>query len=163
MAAHWARRGAGLLLAVLLWFPTAAGAQAGQVAGAQAEQAVLERGPQPVRGIPFFPPNVLQAWRGEYLAGKSRIVVYFTREALVLPGGWQPAPCGQDALRRVAGEEEPVFCYVEPGEAGFGLFVSFESELFPWCAWTQVFLQRLRYLLAFTPASEASFPAVFEY
>jgi hypothetical protein len=149
------RRLAGLLLGILLWFAATVGAQAGP--------SILQRGPLPVRGIPYLPPNVLPAYRGEYLAGESRIVVYFTREPLVLPGGWHPVPCGQDAPLRVAGEERLTFCYVEPGDAGYGLFVSFESESFPWCAWMEAFLQRLRYLLAFTPPTEVSFPAVLEY
>jgi hypothetical protein len=137
---------------------------AGPPAGAQSGQAILQRGPLAARGIPFLPPNVLRAYRGEYLAAETRIVVYFTRESLVLPAGWRPASCGQDTLLRVPDEEFPTFCYADPGEAGYSLFLSFESfeaEPFPWCAWTEAFLQRLRYLLAFS--SEVPFPAVIEY
>jgi hypothetical protein len=134
-------------------------------------QAILERGPLATRGLPFFPPNVLQAYLGEYLAeagacdgGDARVVVYFTREPLVLPAGWRGVTCGQEALLRVPDEERLSFCHVEPGEAGFVLFLSFPDGSFPWCPWTQAFLQRLRYLLALTQGSpEVPFPAVFEY
>jgi len=142
-----------------------AGAQAAraQQPGSTA-QAILERGPLAARGIPFFPPNVLAAYRGEYLAGTSRIEVYFTREALVLPAGWRKALCGQEALLRLDGEESFSFCHVEPGEAGYAVFLSFESESFPWCAWTEAFLRRLRYLQAFSQGpADVPFPAILEY
>ena len=153
-------------LAVLLCLAAVpAGAQAGQAPRAAPRgQSFLERGPVAARGIPFFPPNVLAFYKGEYLAGKSRIEVYFTREALVLPAGWRKAPCGQEALLRLDGEEKPAFCYVEPGDAGYVLFLSFEAESFPWCAWTGAFLQRLRYLLAFSQGpEEVAFPAILDY
>jgi hypothetical protein len=141
---------------------TAQAPQAGRMA-----QAILESGPTAVRGLPFFPPNVLAADRGEYLAGQQRVEVYFTREPLVLPAGWRKAPCGQEALLRLDGEERPTFCYVEPvepGDGGYALFLSFASEDFPWCAWTQAFLQRLRSLLTFSQGpAEVPFPAVLEY
>ncbi len=134
------------------------------LADAQAGQAILERGPVAVRGLPFLPPNLLEADRAEYLAGQSLIEVYFTREPLVLPAGWRKERCGQEPLLRVEGEERPVFCYVEPGEGGYALFLAFESRDFPWCAWTQAFLQRLRSLLGFSQGpAEAPFPAVLDY
>jgi len=137
---------------------------AGSTAGAQSGQAILLRGPLAARGIPFFPPNVLEAYRGEYQAGDWRIEVYFTREPLVLPAGWRKAPCGQEALLRLEGEEKPTFCYLEPAEAGYAVFLSFESDAFPWCAWTQAFLQRLRSLLAFSrELAETPFPAILDY
>ncbi len=127
-------------------------------------QAILESGPVAVRGLPFFPPNLLAADRAEYLAGQSLIEVYFTREPLVLPAGWRKERCGQESLLRVEGEDRPAFCYVEPGEGGYALFLTFESDDFPWCAWTQAFLQRLRSLLAFSQGpEEAPFPAVLDY
>jgi hypothetical protein len=137
---------------------------AGAPAGAQSGQAVLWSGPLAARGIPFFPPNVLEAWRGEYRAADIRIEVYFTREALVLPAGWRKAPCGQEALLRLEGEEKPTYCYVEPAEAAYAVFFSFESDAFPWCAWTRAFLQRLRSLLAFSQGpAETPFPAILDY
>ena len=137
---------------------------AGGPAGAQSGQAVLLRGPLAARGIPFFPPNVLEAYRGEYQAGDWRIEVYFTREPLVLPAGWRKASCGQEAILRLEGEEKPTFCHLEPAEGAYAVFLSFESGTFPWCAWTQAFLQRLRSLLAFSQGgAEVPFPAVLDY
>jgi hypothetical protein len=164
----WRSGRARAALGLLLWLAAAAAwAQASGALG----QAILDRGPLAVHGLPFFPPNALQAYLGEYVVGAAgrdagglRVTVYFTREPLVLPAGWRPASCGQEALLRVSGEGEPSFCYVEPGEEGFALFLSFPGESFPWCPWSQAFLQRLRYLLAFSQGSpEIPFPAVFEY
>ncbi len=136
---------------------------AGVPAGAQKGQAVLESGPRAIRGIPFFPPNVLEAARGEYLAGGSRIQVLFTREPLVPPAGWRRIPCGRETILRLEEEEKPTFCYLEP-EGGYALFLTFEAESFPWCAWTQAFLQRLRSLLTFSQdPAEVPFPAILDY
>ena len=170
MAAGWPKRGgaggrpgggAAAALGVLL-LCAAAAAAAGQ--SGQPGQAILQRGPLPARGIPFFPPNLLPAFRGEYLADEGRVVVYFTREQVVLPSGWRGVRCAQAPLVRVANEEVFTLCFVESGEAGYVLFFSFQSESFPWCAWAEAFLQRFRYLLAFTQSSsEVPFPAIFEY
>jgi hypothetical protein len=151
------------LLAIMLMLSVLpAGAQAGKTP--QAAQAILELGPVAVRGLPFFPPNVLEADRAEYLAGHSLIEVYITREPLVLPVDWRKASCGQEALLRVEGEDRPTYCFVEPGEGGFALFLAFESDDFPWCAWTRAFLPRLRSLLAFSRGpADAPFPAVLDY
>ncbi len=160
------------VLAILLLLSVVpAGAQAGKTPQtaqpprtARMSQAILERGPVAVRGLPFFPPNVLEADRAEYLAGHSLIEVYITREPLVLPVGWRKASCGQEALLRVEGEDRPTYCFVEPGEGGYALFLAFESDDFPWCAWTQAFLPRLRSLLAFGQGrADAPFPAVLDY
>jgi hypothetical protein len=179
-----ARRAAFAALAVLLTLPAlAAFGQAGQPAsGGQAvpagqapragrtAQAILERGPVAVRGLPFLPPNVLEAYKAEYLAGPSRIEVYFTREPLVLPAAWRKVRCGQEALLRVEDADSPTFCHAEPGDGGpahayaYVLFLSFETEDFPWCAWTQVFLQSLRSLLSFGQGpADVPFPAVLDY
>ena len=170
MAAGWPKRGgaggrpgggAAAALGVLL-LCAAAAAAAGQ--SGQPGQAILQRGPLPARGIPFFPPNLLPAFRGEYLAEEGRVVVYFTREQVVLPSGWRGVRCAQTPLVRVVNEEDFTLCFVESAEAGYVLFFSFQSESFPWCAWTEAFLQRFRYLLAFTQSSsEVPFPAIFEY
>jgi hypothetical protein len=174
---------AGALAILLMLSALAAGAQTAQpaaggqampagqpAAGGQAPrtartaQAILERGPVAVRGLPFFPPNVLEAHRAEYLAGKSLIEVYFTREPLVLPAGWRQARCGQEDLLRVLGHDSPTFCHVEPGDSGYAVFMSFEAEDFPWCAWARAFLQSLRSLLSFSQGpAEVPFPAVLDY
>ena len=145
-------RGAAALGILLLWGAAAS-------VGAQARESILQRGPIPVRSLPYFPPNALKAFQGEYRAEDRRIVVYFTREPLVLPAAWRQARCGQAPLVRVPAEEGFTLCHAEPGEAGYFLFFDFESDAFPWCAWTEVFLPRFRYLLAFAKSpSEVPFP-----
>ena len=163
-ACGWAigpARGAALLGLILLC--GAAGAAVGQ-----AEEAILQRGPVAVRSLPFFPPNALRAYQGEYRvprqSGDWRVVVYFTRESLVLPAAWREVRCGQSPLRRVTSEEGFTLCHAEPGEAGWFVFLTFESEDFHWCGWTESFLARFRYLLPFARGeSEVPFPAVLEF
>ena len=61
---HPPRSGALLpaLLAALLLVPAASGA----AAPAAPPRAILARGPDPVRGLPFFSPNAIPALRAEY-------------------------------------------------------------------------------------------------
>ena len=169
---HRPARGAAAALGLLLLCGAASAAVG------QAGETILQRGPVPVRSLPFFPPNLLRGYLGEYrvtreasegaaaaVAEGGRIVVYFTREPLVLPAAWRQTRCGRTALLRVPPQEEDfTLCRAEPGEAGYFLFFEFESDAFPWCAWTEAFLQRFRYLLAFAKnPAEIPFPAVLEF
>jgi hypothetical protein len=184
-----AARAAGLGLVLLCGASSAA---VGQAAGALGLEAILQRGPNPVRSLPYFPPNALKGFRGEYrMSGQGgegnaeaekaragapaspakpagtpadgRILVYFTREPLVLPSSWRPAGCPGQRLLRVPTEEGFAVCHAEAGEGGYFLFFQFESEAFPWCPWIEAFLQRFRYLLPFAKDdSEIPFPAVLE-
>lgn len=51
-------------------------------------RALLLSGPEPRKGLPFFPPNVIPALYGEYLVDTGRIPVFSTREPLALSGSW---------------------------------------------------------------------------
>jgi hypothetical protein len=154
------RRGIGAVIAMLVVLQLLAGLPA----GAESDQAILDRGPVAVHGLPFFPPNLLEALEAEYLVGQTLIQVFFTEEPLVLPSGWRKAPCGQEVLLRVEGQDSPTFCYAEPGDGGYAVFMSFETEDFPWCPWAQAFLRSLRSLRGFTQGpTEAPFPAILDY
>lgn len=141
--------------------------------GAGAEQAILQRGPLPVRGIEFLPPNVLPAFRAEYLAGELRVTVLFTREPLVLPTGWPRTRCGPLFLRQVPTDSGLTLCWSGPlleGEAPAYLFFSFEEEPDGGpdgggaCGWVEAFLPRFQRLLAYTSGSaDLPFPAILEF
>jgi len=53
--------------------------------------ALLVRGPDRVRGIPFFSPNAIPALRGSYLIGTETVDLWFTRDPLVFGPDWSPA------------------------------------------------------------------------
>lgn len=54
-------------------------------------RALLLSGPEPSRGLPFFPRNALRALRGEYLLSNGRVRVWSCRELLVFGSEWRPA------------------------------------------------------------------------
>ncbi|HUX37386.1 MAG TPA: hypothetical protein VMV44_05735 [Rectinemataceae bacterium] len=54
--------------------------------------AVLEEGPDRVRGLPFFAPNAIPALWGRYVLGNTDVVIWYTREILVFGKDWSPDP-----------------------------------------------------------------------
>jgi hypothetical protein len=143
-----------------------------QAAGAQ-ERAVLRSGPAAVRGIPYFPANVLSAYRGEYrldppageegAAGTSEVTVFHTEATLVLPQEWPPQRCGRLGLLRVTGEEAYTVCYRD--SRGYTLFFSFVPGEPPdgSCRFVEGFVRRFQALLGFAdPQYGPPFPAVLD-
>ncbi len=74
-------------------------------AGAQARapespgRAILVRGADPIRGLPFFPPNALSALVGVYAPEGTadtpdETKVWFTHETLVLGAAWERTNLG---------------------------------------------------------------------
>jgi hypothetical protein len=94
---------ASMLLALAAAGPGAAAQQAAapQGAGSQAssaQRALLVRGADPVKGLPFFPPNAIPALEGAYSLGGGakgpELAVWYTRESLILGGAWKRAEVG---------------------------------------------------------------------
>lgn len=88
---------AALFLAALLASGTAADAE-GQAPAPKAggpRQARLERGPEPVKGLPFFAPNAIAALSGLYSAGGGSVRVYSCRAELFFGPDWQALPRGE--------------------------------------------------------------------
>jgi len=76
-----------------------AGPGTAQAVSTQARRAFLVRGPAPVKGLPFFAPNVLPGLAGEYSlveprvgeAGAAEFPVWYTRASIVLASTWKRA------------------------------------------------------------------------
>jgi hypothetical protein len=136
---------------------------AAAAAGAQTKTAILERGPFPVKGIPFLPPNVLPAFLGDYSLGGKRISVLFSLEALVLPREWKSLLCGPLRLAEVPEDAGRTVCLVEGAEQPFFVFFSFESPGGDWCEFIKAFRARFLYLRGFQGGSaDVPFPAILE-
>ncbi len=125
-----------LLCAALALSPAAQMAQgrpaAGPAAGTGLARAVLARGPEPQRGLPFFSPNAIPALRAEYLivpaastptdaagaveAGRRDplVRVWFTRAAVVLGKAWVAVEAGDRGARLLARPEgRPVLAILD--------------------------------------------------
>jgi hypothetical protein len=131
--------------------------------GAETKPAILQRGPLPVKGIPFLPPNVLPAFQGDYSLGGRRISVLFSSEALVLPREWKSLPCGPLRLAEVPEDDGRTFCLVEGAEEPLFLFFSFQSPGGDWCKFIEAFRAGFLYLRSFQSGGlEVPFPAMLE-
>jgi hypothetical protein len=83
-------------------------AQAARLPAPNARQAFLVRGADPIKGLPFFPPNAISALTGasrpEAREGgaadrSAEIIVWYTNETLVLGSSWKRADFpGHDVL-----------------------------------------------------------------
>jgi hypothetical protein len=57
--------------------------------------ARLMKGPEAVRGLPFFGPNAIAALAGEYAVGTYRLSVYSCRGPVYLGAGWKAVSMGE--------------------------------------------------------------------
>jgi len=120
--------------------------------------AVLSSGPEAVRGIPFLGPNALAAKRGEYSFRDTRVRVYFTEEAILLPPGWETVACsGREYL---SAPYDGGRVYYLQSSRGWSIFVFFQNPEAPACGFLEPFFSRLNYFLGISPVF--SFPAVLE-
>jgi hypothetical protein len=97
----YARRIARTLIA-LAALVLAGGALFGAGAAAP-RRAVLLRGADAVKGLPFFPPNAIAALSGAYVPGlpasgaapgRPETAVWYSRELIVLSSAWKRADAG---------------------------------------------------------------------
>lgn len=147
--------------ALILWLLVLAAAVTG--AETKPARAILERGPLPVKGIPFLPPNVLPALQGDYSLGGERVSVLFSSEALVLPREWESLRCGALRLAEVPADTGRTVCLAEGAEEPLFLFFSFESPGGDWCVFIEAFRARFLYLRGFLGGGlEVPFPAILE-
>jgi hypothetical protein len=87
--------------ALVGWAALAQGAAAQGTAPAR--RAILLRGADAVKGLPFFPPNAIAALSGVYgpegtASGAPETRVWYSREALVLSSAWKRADLGASGL-----------------------------------------------------------------
>jgi hypothetical protein len=143
------------------------------------DTAILREGPVSVRGIPYLPPNVLSAFRGDYVidpgdGGKGAplvrafdtpeppaAVVVYTRRPLVLPEDWPAVRCRSLMLLQVRGEESYTLCYRDGN--GYTLFFAFPETGQPpdACRFVESFVRRFQLLVGFLGEKrEPPFPAI---
>ena len=136
---------AAFLAAASLGLPAAAQAAGSQ--GTAARRALLSRGADSVKGLPFFPPNALSALVGSYaLAGLSSKLatgpaaapfsaavwglaearVWYTRESLVLGSAWRRTDLGGRLAYSLAQAQRQVLLL---REEGYYLFFEFSRDL----------------------------------
>ncbi|HOX48185.1 MAG TPA: hypothetical protein PLG14_03285, partial [Spirochaetales bacterium] len=97
------------------------GAARGGAAAARPElppgRALLLRGPEPRKGLPFFSPNAIPALVGEYEVSKSLVRVWSSRSPLSFGKSWESIPIKLPAsLRalRLARDGGPVIALAGP-------------------------------------------------
>jgi hypothetical protein len=164
-------------LALLALAGGAAQGKAAQDSAAQgAQRVILISGPSPVKGLPFFPANALAALCGSYgpiagaeLKGASapdgELLVWYTREALVLGNSWKRTGIGGPTAFALARPQGSVLVLVGPH-----YYLFFEppagsaSGDLSWRAFVQAFDRKFQAFLekAATDA-ELSFPAYVDY
>ncbi len=182
-----ARAAAGLLVLIFMGgmvFGPGVGrlsAQEDEGPGSQ-DVALLNDGPELVRGLPFLPANVIPHYRGHYEYQKSDIEVFYTEREIVRFSDWQAANCGRYRLYRVsrvsrstpasqsAGADDqiegvrpivtrPVFLY-QTDE--YSLFIRVEQQYL--CTFFSRFMSKFIYFRSVEniPSSRPPFPAVVD-
>jgi hypothetical protein len=159
---RWSSPYISLLALLLLLLPAGA---AGAQAGAARTTAILLRGPVPLKGLPVYAANNLPASRGEYQVGDDTVVVFYSRQELLIPASWTPLRCPAGGLRLFQVQGYDTYSLGYSDERGFHLFFLFPAQDPPpyACSFIEAFLRRLLLLLgvAEDPAS-VPFPAVLE-
>ena len=146
---------------------------AAQALPAGTSRALLLRGADPVKGLPFFAPNALAALSGAYVLGGSppagattkepEILVWYTSETLVLPASWKKAAFFGPTAFALARPQGSVL--VLKGSLDY-LFFDYPSTLDEAAVRTFVsaFERKFRvFLQNAATASELSFPAYVDY
>ncbi len=138
----------------------------------QPGRAVLVEGSTPVRGLPGFGRNALQALAGVYAivpaegAGAVRVAVWFTREILVKPAEWTRPPCRTAAagfgLLAAPVEADGSSLWSLSG-IEYTLFVRFPAGFPEPCGFIAVFADRFSFFYRYSVRPEdVSFPAIIE-
>lgn len=159
-----------LALALSLACPCGLAAQAAQTAAATgAAEAVssparLLSGPAALRGLPFFAPNAIRVLRGEYDLGPFRVVIWYTREALVFGGSWKAQPSGRGGEAKswlLEAASGPVLAIAEPG---YSLFVELSRDSAPLRRFAWALDEKFRVFFLNAPTdAEISFPAFVDF
>jgi hypothetical protein len=137
-------------------------------------RAVLIRGADSVKGMPFFPPNAITALYGIYSLGGSvssldgapapgepQAAVWFTREAVVLGGAWSRIDVGSVAAYSRAEASGTVLSL-----KGAQYYLFFELPVYGPAEEAFILAFERKFLVFFDNAAtdaELSFPAYVDY
>jgi hypothetical protein len=141
-----------------------------QLSGEENEVAILVRGPVAARGFPEIYPNAIKTWEGYYRYLDSELVVFFTREDVLLPSGWVYYACGNldgflsnhKVLYYKNSEWSVLFSYLaDNSNSGESSGNTPDKEL---CNFADKFIIRLKYFLRDAdPLAAPLLPAVLEF
>lgn len=140
-------------------------------------RALLISGADPVKGLPFFPPNALASLVGAYdlalpappgsLSSPSTLTeVWYTRESLVLGPAWKRSDGTLPQALVLDRPQGPVYCLA--GE-GYRLFLeppngSGGGAEAAWRAFVPAFERKFQaFFLSAATDAELSFPAFVDY
>jgi hypothetical protein len=155
-------RGAAILaLAILV---TSAPGQA----SAEPSRAILLRGADPVKGLPFFAPNAIAALTGAYSLGKAQapvVALWFSRESLVYDSSWKrldPREGGPYAEAAYSLPRGPGSVLALKSE-GYTLFFELPGDPRE-AAFTRAFSRKFPVFFRYAASdAELSFPAYVDY
>jgi len=147
---------------------TSAAAVPGGAAAARPElppgRALLLRGPEPRKGLPFFSPNAIPALVGEYEVSKSLVRVWSSRSPLSFGKSWESIPIKLPAsLRalRLARDGGPVIALAGPD---YSLFFELPADTPAFRSFLAAFERRFAFFFEGAPTdAELSFPAYLDY
>lgn len=131
---------------------------------------VLQRGPEPRRGLLFLPVNVIEHYFGRYLIRPPisteepavPVTVYYTERSIAPFDSWVPADCQLRALR-VVGDFDGNRVYYLAHDQPWYLFVEVPVDFGSTCEFIDVFARRFRYFLEVgDPEGVPPFPAILE-
>ncbi len=164
------RRGLQVCVLFLLFVSFAAGrgwSQEDQADGISQEDfrplALLIKGPERIKGLPFLLPNTIPSFRGTYRwyqeeGGGREVTAYYTDKEIVPSAGWEEISCEGYTLFRLPGENRERLSAVKdkavadllfyPGEGKWYLFLAFSGGKEDLCLFTLPFLRRLIRFLA---------------
>lgn len=136
--------------------------------------AILERGPEPGRGIDELSPNVIPHWRASYLVAGTGVTLYYIRGVVAGADALPRAECTRRTLRR----SSPAVLYYQsdgtwsivavaaenPAAAGAGDAAAAEALL---CRFLDSFIDRFLYFEQTTPVPRGgerapAMPAIVE-
>jgi len=147
---------------------TSAAAVPGGAAAARPElppgRALLLRGPEPRKGLPFFSPNAIPALVGEYEVSTALVRVWSSRSPLSFGKSWESIPIKLPAsLRalRLARDGGPVIALAGPG---YSLFFELPEDTPAFRSFLAAFERRFAFFFEGAPTdAELSFPAYLDY
>lgn len=127
-------------------------------------RALLLRGPEPRKGLPFFSPNALPALVGEYEASTALIRVWSSRSPISFGSYWELIPVKlPDSLRayRLARAAGPVLALAGPS---YALFFELPADTPSGRNFLIAFERRFAFFFEGAPTdAELSFPAYVDY
>jgi len=144
------------------------GAATGGAAAARPElppgRALLLRGPEPRKGLPFFSPNAIPALVGEYEVSTALVRVWSSRSPLSFGKSWESIPIKLPAsLRalRLARDGGPVIALAGPD---YSLFFELPADTPAFRSFLAAFERRFAFFFEGAPTdAELSFPAYLDY